>query len=92
MTINMGTAAYMAPEISSLSVWARDFSRDTKEINIAMDGRTDSIEKHKLLAQNHAKTLNGLDLSCSSSLSSISGEWESEWVSERVCMSERVNG
>ena len=66
MTLNMGTAAYMAPETSSISGFARDFSRKTDEIRIARDADMDQSEKERLLAQNHATAVNAVDLSCSS--------------------------
>ena len=64
MTLNMGTAAYMAPETSSISGFARDFSRSTDEIRIARDVNIDTSEKERLLAQNHATAVNAVDLSC----------------------------
>ena len=66
MTLNMGTAAYMAPETSSIYGFARDFSRATDEIRIARDVNMDQSEKERLLAKNHATAVNAVDLSCSS--------------------------
>ena len=65
MTMNMGTAAYMAPETSSISCFARDFSRSSEEIRIARDVNTDRTEKERMLAENHEAAVNSVNLSCS---------------------------
>ena len=58
MTKNMGTAAYMAPELTSLTDYARDFSQPTPYLD--PDQRD---EREHALASQHVQAMSEFDLS-----------------------------
>jgi len=56
MTTNMGTAAYMAPELSNAKKYAMDFSRSQRELDLA-----EKVGDEALIAR-HADAVQKLDL------------------------------
>ena len=63
MTLNLGTAAYMAPELSSLTNWVTQFGTDDTDTDVLQDARMNHREKENVLADKHIEALNGFDLS-----------------------------
>jgi len=61
MTTNMGTAAYMAPELSNATQFATDFSRDETELKLIH-----SPNSERKLVQKHAAAVQNLDLTMAS--------------------------
>jgi len=58
VTANMGTAAYMAPELSNAAQFARDFSRRDSELRTAKeDGDVGLVEMHEAAVQNFDLTM-----------------------------------
>ena len=79
MTLNLGTAAYMAPELSSLTKWVEKFGTD-EQTDVLEDSRMDHQEKENVLADNQIEAINSFDLSVSpkSSWKSSRGSYRAE--------------
>ena len=58
----MGTAAYMAPELTSLTNFVEDYSRNTLELKIADSATTKRSEKDRMLAEKHTSAVNAFEL------------------------------
>ena len=62
MTLNLGTAAYMAPELSSLTKWVRKFGTDD-DTDVLNNSSMGHQEKENVLADKHIQAVNAFDLS-----------------------------
>ena len=63
MTLNLGTAAYMAPELSSLTKWVSKFGTDDNDVDVVENASMGHQEKESILAGKHIEAVNSFDLS-----------------------------
>ena len=63
MTLNLGTAAYMAPELSSLTKWVTKFGTDDNDADVVENPSMGKQEKENIIADKHIDAVNKFDLS-----------------------------